>query len=139
MMNNDRSTKNSLKSIRDKEKKEKDDQVKEMCQQMAYERYTEDQVKKWSNENKGLFYLPVMSPDGVIEKLALMRPITREILSFATTKIQEEGLYIFLETAMRDCMITGDAEILEDDEYFIPAANAFNAILEGKKASLLKR
>jgi hypothetical protein len=139
MMNNDRSTKNSLKSIRDRERKEKDDQVKELCQKLAYERYTEDQVKKWSNENKGIFYLPVMSTEGDIEKLALMRPITREILSYASTKIQEEGLYIFLEAAMRECLITGDAEILDDDEYFIPAANAFNAILEGKKASLLKR
>jgi len=48
-------------------------------------------------------------------------------------------LYAFLEAAMRECFIEGDKEILDDDEYFIPAANAFNKILEGKKASLLKR
>jgi hypothetical protein len=74
-----------------------------------------------------------------IEALALMKPITRHILSYASTKITDEGLYAFLEAAMNECFVEGDRCIIDDDEYFIPAANSFNKILEGKKASLLKR
>jgi len=111
----------------------------EKCNALANARYGEDEVKKMSNANKGIFFLPVMGDDDEIEKMALMKPIDRNILSYASTKITDEGLYAFLEAAMRECFIEGDREILDDDEYFIPAANSFNKILEGKKASLLKR
>ena len=93
----------------------------------------------WSNQNKGLWYLPIVDYNGNIEKCLILRPITRHILSYASTKIEDEGLYTFLEAAMRECMIEGDSEILDDDEYFIPAAMQFNDIMKGKKAMLLKR
>jgi len=48
-------------------------------------------------------------------------------------------LYVFLEACMRECWVEGDICIMDDDEYFIPAAMKFNKILEGKKASFLKR
>jgi hypothetical protein len=130
----------SVKQIRERERKEKEKKLHEECVKLSNERYTEPQMKKWSIEHQGLWFLPVMDETGEkIEALAIMRPITRSILSYASTKIQDEGLYEFLEAAMRECFVEGDKTILDNDEYFIPAANQFNKILEGKKAALLKR
>jgi hypothetical protein len=130
----------SVKAKRDRERKEKEAALHAKCTKLANERFTEEQMKKWSVEHKGLWFLPVMDEDGEeIEALAIMSPITRSTLSYASTKIQDEGLYEFLEAAMRECWVDGDKKILDDDEYFIPAANQFNKILEGKKAALLKR
>jgi hypothetical protein len=140
MIQTDNNKGSSIKEIRERELKDYETRLREKCQALAYERYGEDQVIKWSNGNKGLWYLPVMDEAGEnIEAIALMKPINRHILSYASTKITDEGLYAFLEQCMRECFITGDTSILDDDEYFIPAAMKFNAILEGKKAALLKR
>lgn len=130
----------SIKEIRKREKDEKEKELREKCEAICVERFTKEQMGKWSNEHRGLWFLPVMDESGeAIEAIAIMRPITRSILSYASTKIQEEGLYEFLEAAMRECFIEGDRKILDEDEYFIPSANQFNKILEGKKAALLKR
>ena len=140
MIQTDNNKESSIKEIRERERKEQETRLREKCQSLAYERYGEDQVIKWSNQNKGLWYLPVMDESGEeIEAFALMKPINRHILSYASTKITDDGLYAFLEQCMRECFIAGDQFILDDDEYFIPAAMKFNAILEGKKAALLKR
>jgi hypothetical protein len=140
MIQTDNNKGSSIKEIRERERKDQETQLREKCQALAYERYSEEQVIKWSNQNKGLWYLPVLDETGEnIEAMALMKPINRHILSYASTKITDEGLYAFLEQCMRECFITGDAFIMDDDEYFIPAAMKFNAILEGKKAALLKR
>ncbi len=130
----------SLKSMRlkDKEKTEKAEQ--EICEAYAQEKYTNEQLEKLSKENKGLWYLIVWNEAGTaVEAMALMRPITRVILGYATTKMTDSGLYGFLEAAMRECWVDGDERILDDDEFFLPASNSFNKIVEGKKSSLLKR
>ena len=129
----------SVKEIRKREASQKEAQLREQLNAIANERFGEEQMKKWSVEHKGLWFLPIIADNGSIEKLAIMQPITRSILSYASTKVQEEGLYEFLETAMRECFVAGDKEILDEDEYFIPSAMKFNAILEGKKAALVKR
>lgn len=130
----------SIKQIRKAEAEKKETELRAKCEAIAIEKFTENKMKQWSNENKGLWFLPCLDEAGEkIEKLAIMRPITRSILSYASTKIQDEGLYEFLEAAMEQCFVAGDREIMDDDNYFIPAANQFNKILEGKKAALLKR
>lgn len=139
MIQNDFSNGATVKDIRRKEQQAKDQAIKEACQKLASEKYTEEQVVKWSNANKGLFYLPICDNDGNIIKLGIMKPINRHILSYASTKINDGGLYEFLEACMRECWIAGDEDILDDDNYFIPASNTFNKILEGFKAHLLKR
>lgn len=140
MIQNDSSKGSTLKEIRKREKEDQDAKLRQLCEDLAIERYTEDQLKKWSNQNKGLWYLPVMGEDGEsIEALAIMKPINRNILSYASTKISDDGLYAFLEQCMRECWLEGDTSILDDDDFFIPAAMQFNKILEGKKATLLKR
>lgn len=96
-----------------------------------------------SNKYKGLFYLPVWGEDEtgnqVVDKMAIMRKPDRHVLNYASSKIADEGLYAFLEAAMRECFVAGDNEIIEDDDYFIPASQVFNKILEEKKASMVKR
>jgi len=132
--------KKTLKAIREQELKDAEKKLREQCNVFAYEKWGEAQVKKWSNEHKGLWYLPIMEDDGeTIEKIALFKPIDRHILSYASTKVADEGLYLFLEACMRECWIAGDDEILEEEEYFLPAANKFNSIVDGKKAAFLKR
>jgi hypothetical protein len=140
MIKNDETRGASTKQRRKREAEQKEKELRELCEAYAVGKHTEAQLKKWSVENKGLWYLPVLDEEGEkIEALAIMRPITRTILSYATTKIEQEGLYEFLEAAMRECFVAGDMIIIDDDNYFIPAANQFNKILEGKKAALLKR
>lgn len=132
----------SLKEIRDREKKEKELELREKCEVIAIERCGDaDKVKQLSNTHKGLWYLPAINDDGSIEKLLILKPIDRNILSYASTKISDDGLYAFLEAAMKECVISehSDMVMLEDDEYFISAANSFNKIMEGKKTALVKR
>lgn len=129
----------SIKQIRKREQEEKEKALREKCEKIAVERYTKEKMAKWSNDHKGLWFLPVLDEEGNVEALGIMQPITRSILSYASTKIQDEGLYEFLEAAMRECWIEGDNKILDDDDYFIPASQQFNKILEGKKAALVKR
>lgn len=129
----------SIKEIRKREKEAKDGELHIKCEARAVEKFTKEQMAKWSNENKGLWFLPILEEDGSIKYMVIMRPITRAILSYASTKIEEEGLYEFLEAAMRECYVAGDKEILDDDEYFIPASQQFNKILKGYEAALLKR
>lgn len=129
---------NTLKEKQKQEREAREAEIKSKCQAMAYEKYGEEQVKKWSNEHKGLWYLPLLDDQDNIEALALMKPVTRHVLNYASTK-GDEGLYSFLEAAMRECWVAGDEVILDDDDYFIPAANSFNRVTETKKAALLKR
>lgn len=132
----------SLKEIRERERKEKDDIIKSKCEELAIERAGgTDKLVALSNKYKGLWYLPVIADDDSIEKMLVLKPIDRHILSYASTKITDDGLYMFLETAMNECIIKdlSDMVIMEEDDYFIPAANSFNKILEGKKTNLLKR
>lgn len=134
--------KNSLKAIRERERIENETVLKAKCEEYAIKKIGDaEKVKQLSNKHKGLWYLPVLDDEENVEKMLILKPIDRNILSFASTKLTDDGLYSFLESAMRECTIAefSDMEIIEDDDYFIPAANSFNKILEGKKTALLKR
>jgi len=132
-------TGNSIKEMKEREKQAKEADLRAKCEAWAMERFGNETVVNWSNKNKGLWYLPIVDDDGNIEACLILKPINRHILSYASTKISDEGLYVFLEACMRDCKVEGDDIILDEDEYFIPAAMQFNKILEGKKAAMLKR
>jgi hypothetical protein len=129
----------SIKEIRKRDNEKKEQELRLKCEEFAVEKYTKEQLVNWSNKFKGIWFLPILGEEGNIEMLGIMQPITRSILSYASTKIQDEGLYEFLEAAMRECWIDGDTRILDEDDYFIPASQQFNKILEGKKAALVKR
>lgn len=134
----------SLKEIRDREQKEYEDLLKSKCEARAIEKLgSKEALAALSNKYKGLWYLPAVNELNEIEKMLILKPIDRHILSYASTKIADSGLYIFLEAAMSECIIkdndVSDMEMLHDDDYFIPAAGSFNKILEGKKTFMLKR
>lgn len=139
MIQTDKAAGKTLKAIREDNKRKEEQAIRDKCEAWAKEKFSEEKLVSWSNANKGLWYLPVLDEEGAIEACLILKPINRFILSFASTKIEEEGLYVFLEACMRECFIAGDEIILDDDDYFIPAAMKFNKILEGKKATLLKR
>lgn len=139
MIKTDNHKKETLKEIRERDRKIAETELLAKCEAWAVEKFGEDQVKRWSNEHKGLWYLPVTDEEGNIEACLILKPINRHVLSFASTKIEDEGLYTFLEACIRECKVAGDDVILDDDEYFIPCAMKFNKMLEGKKAALLKR
>lgn len=130
----------NFKSIRERERKQKEAEIRTKCETHAIKNFGgEDTIVKLSNKHKGLFYLPIFDEDGEIEKMGIFKPIDKEILNYASTKIESDGLYTFLEVCMRECWLDGDAEILDDKDYFLPAANQFNKIIDGKKAALVKR
>ncbi len=136
------SNKSSLKEMREREKKEQEQRIKELCEKMALERCGgEPALVQLSNLHRGLWYLPVLGEGDTIEKLLIMKPIDRHILSFASTKITDDGLYAFLEAAMQECVIKehSDMDVFEDEEAFISAANSFQKVMEGKKTALVKR
>jgi|ERR1035437_1388648 hypothetical protein len=141
VIRNDETKGRSVKEIRTRERKEKEDKEREACTAYADERFGKEELKQLSSKNKGIWFLPIWEDQEslTIEKFAVMKPVDRNILSYASTKMTDEGLYAFLESAMRECFLLGDKEILDEDEYFIPASTSFNKIMEGKKASLLKR
>lgn len=144
--------KHSLRSQREQEKKQKQDALRIACESVAVEKFGKEKIVSWSNQYKGLWYLPVLDEEENIETMLVLRPIDRHILSFASTKMADDGLYIFLETAMRDCtiasiepggaVVVGNQEpitIIDDDDYFLAAADRFNGILQSKKTALVKR
>lgn len=139
---NNKASQLSVKQLKEKDKAAKEVVLREMCEKFAVDKYTENVIKTLREKHKGIWYLPILSEDEdgneFIEKMAIMKPITRSILSYADAKLSDGGLYDYLEFCMRECMVEGDEEIIEDDECFIPAANKFNAILDGKKAALIK-
>jgi hypothetical protein len=142
----------SLKQKRDRDQKKKEAELLAKCNEMANEKFGQDEVVKMSNANKGIWFLPVMDETGEkIEALALMKPIDRHTLSFAMSKLEDEGMSVFLEQCMRECFVASvepdgsttqepdKCIIITEDEYFIPASMKFNKILEGKKVAFLKR
>lgn len=139
ILNNDNS-KSTLKQMREKEQKERQDRIKSLCEEFAKTHYGQEKLESWEKQYKGLWFLSVLNDDETaVAKLAIMRPIDRHILSHASTKLTDDGLYTFLETCMRECWIEGDQEIVDDDEYFIPAAQTFNSMIESKKVAFVKR
>lgn len=140
MIHNNDNSKSTLKQMREKEQKERQDRIKSLCEEYAKTNYGEEQITKWEKQHKAVWYLSVLNEDETaILKLAIMRPIDRHILSHASTKLTDDGLYTFLETCMRECWIEGDQEIVDNDEYFIPAAQTFNSMIESKKVAFVKR
>ncbi len=133
--------KENLKARRKRERLEKEAELRKMCEAHAIDVFGEKQIKKWSNEHKGLWYLPARDPDDdtKIIKLGIFKKIDREALNYASTKIEDNGLYNFLECAMNECWIGGDREIIENDDYFLAASQKFNKMMEGYNVDLIKR
>ncbi len=131
--------KSAIKSMRAKEKAEHDEALKAKCKVYANQKFGEEELNKLSNTHKGLWFLPILDDDDEITAIGILKPIDRNIMNYASTKVNDEGLFTFLEVILRSCWVAGDDEIKEDEETFIAAANALNKIVENKKAALVKR
>jgi hypothetical protein len=140
MIRTDSSDGKSLKALRKEEAQRKEVELRAQCEEKAKQLWPDVDFAALSNKHKGLFFLPILDEDeNGIEKLAVLKPIDRHILSYASTKIEDEGLYTFLGAVLESCWLMGDEEIKTDDQYFIPACGKINKIIEGKKAALVKR
>ncbi len=133
------STRSTMKEMQKLEKEKEAKALLEKCNARADELYGAKAMAQWSNANQGLWFLPIIDEEGNIEKMMIFKKIDRNILSYASTKLETDGAYVFIEQCMRDCYIAGDMEIIEDDDYFLPAMSKFQAMIEGKKAAMLKR
>lgn len=133
------STPKTLATINKEKKLKQEQELREKCRALANERYGEDTLNQFSNKHKGLLFLPLLDDEGEIDKLAVLRSVTRADLSYASTKVEEDGLYGMLGAILEECWLLGDEEIKSNDEYFIPACNTLNKVVDGKKAHLLKR
>ncbi len=130
----------SLKELEAKAAQEEELRVKELAEKEAVKRYTAEQLKKWQSENDGIWFLPFLTEDGKsIDKMLVLKSVDRNVLSFAMTKMEDEGMYGFLESAMREHTLDGDAEIFEDEDLFLGASKVFQKAMEGRKAFMLKR
>src|SRR5690606_14629138 len=105
--------KNTLKSIREKEATEREVFERTACEAYCKKNFPDVDLVKLSNKHKGLWFLPIWDENDKVEKLALMRPIDRHILSYASTKVESDGLYIFLEACMNECFLHGDRDIID--------------------------
>lgn len=137
--NNDSKVAKTLAERRKQERAEREAMLKAKCNTWAIDRFGEEMIKQWSNKYKGIFYLPVLDDDDNILACLVLRPIDRYILSYASTKLESEGLWLYLEACMRDLMIDGDQIILDDEEYFFAAAQQLDKIMGARKAALVKR
>lgn len=132
----------SMKALRDKERTEKEAALKILCEERAIELLgSKDALLQLSNKHKGIWYLPICdaSDEATIEVMAIMKPIDMAILSYASTKVEDEGIMEYFRSCLVECFIAGDTVILEDENYTIPACFKIQKIIEGKKAFLLKR
>lgn len=137
MIQSDKSKTESLREIRDRKKKEEEVLLLEKCEAIARERYGV-KLDEWRKKFGHIWFLPVQDNTGEIEKLAVMKPIDRTILSYCADKMTEDGLYGYLEACMREVWLDGDNEIVDEEEYFIPCSDVFQRITQGKKAAFLK-
>lgn len=122
--------------MREKEAASREAALKVQAEELAKARYGV-KLDEWRKAYRNVWFL-IIESDGQIDKMAVMKPINRHILSFASAKIEDAGLYSFLEACMRETWLDGDAELLDDDNYFIPASMQFNKMIEGKKATFVK-
>lgn len=131
-------TNGSLRDMRERKRLEEEALQLAQAEAAAVEKYGAEQIAAWRKQYGAIWFMTFLSEGKEVEKIAIFRPIDRQVLSFAASKMEDDGLYGFLEQGMRECWLAGDEEVLEDDNYFIPAAQKFNKIIEGKQVAFLK-
>ena len=138
MIKTDNTKGESLKEIKIRQRKEKEAELLAKCEAFAADKYGKDKLDEYRKKYDCIWFMSVMDEEDNIDALAIMRPVNRHILSFASTKITDDGMYGFLEQCMRECWLEGDMRILDEEEYFVPASQEFNKIIESKKVVFLK-
>ncbi len=73
----------------------------------------------------------------VEDKVAYVKKPGRKELSYATA-VSASDPFKMNETLLEACWIAGDKEILEDDEYFLPACSVLEELIKTKEAKIKK-
>ncbi len=92
-------------------------------------KYTKEQISEWKKEHGDLFEISV---DG---KSCILRSPRRKDLSYVS--VVKDPIKLS-ETLMRQLWVEGDAEMIDDDKYFLPAVSQIQEVLKIKEAKIKK-
>lgn len=74
----------------------------------------------------------------VEEKMIVLKPLTPAVFSRYSMLMSSEGMDVATRYALNEMTLGGDAELIDDDDYFISAMMQFNAVVELKKGRASK-
>lgn len=74
----------------------------------------------------------------VEDKMIVLKPMTPAVLSRYTMMLGSEGMAEATRYALNELTLGGDAEVIDDDDYFMSAFMQFNAVVELKKGRASK-
>lgn len=75
----------------------------------------------------------------VEDKMIVMKPMTPAVLSrYTMMMMASEGMAEATRYALNELTLGGDAEVIDDDDYFMSAILQFNAVVELKKGRASK-
>lgn len=74
----------------------------------------------------------------VEEKLILLKPMTSAVFSQYSMMLSSHGMAEATRYALNELTLGGDAEVIDDDDYFMSAMLQFNAVVELKKGRASK-
>lgn len=74
----------------------------------------------------------------VEDKMIVLRPMTPAVMSQYSMMLANEGMDVATRYALNALMLGGDAELIDDDEYFMVAMMQFANTVELKKGRASK-
>ena len=69
----------------------------------------------------------------VDDKRLILKPITAAVLSKYSMLLSNDGMDVATRYAMNELALGGDAEIIDDEDYFMSAMLQFSTVIELKK------
>lgn len=74
----------------------------------------------------------------VEDKMIVLKPMTPAVFSQYSMLLASEGMAEATRYALNELTLGGDAEVIDDDDYFMSAIMQFNAVVELKKGRASK-
>lgn len=74
----------------------------------------------------------------VEDKLIVLKPMTPAVFSQYSMLLASDGMAEATRYALNELTLGGDAEVIDDDDYFMSAIMQFNAVVELKKGRASK-
>lgn len=74
----------------------------------------------------------------VEDKLIVLKPMTPAVLSQYSMLMASDGMAVATRCALNELTLGGDAEVIDDDDYFMSALMQFNSVVELKKGRASK-
>ena len=102
-------------------------------EEMANEKFG-DQLKKW----KARYEPKPLSVREVEGKMIVLKPMTPAVMSQYSMLMAGEGMAEATRYALNELTLGGDAEVIDDDDYFMAAMMQFATVVEIKKGRASK-